>query len=323
LYELGCRLRRCFEAQVIQFCVRLTAGEEMEDENSVLPKLIAAAVRAENRWNPFACSAHTSEEFGALPARNSNWKPLYLICMTARSGSTMLCSVLERTGLVGRPDEYVNPRGPFPMFYKKSGAEDLRTYFHRVCKMYAGPGGIFGIKTPFQDLAPFIQARLFDEWFRSANMIYLSRRCIFDQAASVVIARQSGVWHQREGQDTGSQRASPQYDSLLLRVTLRNLIRERALWEGFFALYEIEPLRIGYEECASSPQGMVSVIHRVLGFLGFDLPADYPVPSPTTSKLGSELNTQWAERLRSEAMADAEMRRLLEWRDGAGSDQAR
>lgn len=232
----------------------------------------------------------------------------------------MLCSVLEKTGLVGRPDEYINPRGPFPMHYERNGKGDLRTYFHRVWKKYAGPGGIFGIKTPFLDLSPFIQSGLFDEWFRSANMIYLSRSNIFEQAVSVVIARQSGVWHKMCGQASTRSECPLHYDPEMLRNTLINLIRERSLWESLFALFEITPMRIAYEEFAFDSVGLESTIRGMLRFLGYDLHSDYRIPSPSTSKLGSDLNKEWADRLRAEMATNSAIRRLIEWREGANED---
>src|SRR5919197_6386428 len=47
----------------------------------------------------------------------------YLVCATPRSGSTLLCQLLERTGVAGRPDEYFEalrhsgvPRRPHEYF---------------------------------------------------------------------------------------------------------------------------------------------------------------------------------------------------------------
>ena len=232
----------------------------------------------------------------------------------------MLTSVLEQTQLVGRPDEYINPRGPFPLHYERVGKGSLQAFFRKIWKETAGPGGIFGIKTPFQDLSPFIQAGLFDEWFRSANFIYLARSNIFEQAVSVVIARQSGVWHHRQGESTPAYRDPPQYDPILLQRALKNLLRERSLWESFFALYEISPLRIVYEDFAFESTALVSAIQCMLRFLGYDVPSDYAVPRPTTIKLASALNTEWADRLRSETSADQDFRRVIEWRDGLCPD---
>jgi hypothetical protein len=127
-----------------------------------LASLVAEAAAVQDGGHPFSTKPFTPDELSTLPPRSGHWKPMYLICMTARTGSTMLCSVLERTGLVGVPDEYVNPRGPFPMYYEQVGSGDLRTYFHRVWERNAGPGGIFGIKTPFQDISHFVQSGLFD-----------------------------------------------------------------------------------------------------------------------------------------------------------------
>jgi hypothetical protein len=59
---------------------------DMDDEKPALQRLINEAVGAEKRCNPFVSSADISAT--PMSMRNSRWKPLYLTCMTARSGST-------------------------------------------------------------------------------------------------------------------------------------------------------------------------------------------------------------------------------------------
>jgi len=144
-------------------------------------------------------------------------------------------------------------------------------------------------------------------------MIYLSRSNIFEQAVSVVIARQSGVWHKLKEKSSAAMEVGPKYDAGMLRNTLKQLVRERSMWESFFALYEVAPLRIAYEEFAFEPASFVVTCRRVLQFLGYNVPPDYSIPNPTTLKLGTELNVEWAERLRSECRGDSEILELLEW----------
>jgi LPS sulfotransferase NodH len=283
-----------------------------ETAEQLLARLIAEAAAVKDGINPFSTVSLTPEGLSKLPPRNDSWKPNYVICMTARTGSTMLCSVLEQTGLVGRPDEYINPRGPFPMYHQSVGDGDLHVYFHRLWEQHSGPGGIFGLKTPFQDWSPFIQSGLFDQWFRNANMIYLSRANLFEQAVSVAIARETGVWHRRTNEQPTDQQ-EPTYDHGLLKQIVKGLIREQVLWESFFVIYEIEPLRIHYEAFAYDPVELAATTRQVLRFLGYDVPADYPIPAPETRKLARDVNGQWAERLREELTHDPEIRGLLRW----------
>jgi trehalose 2-sulfotransferase len=287
----------------------------MQDAKSVLLNLISEAASATDRWNPFQRVALTEEESVSLPPQNQHWKPLYVICMTARSGSTMLTSILERTRVLGRPDEYINPRGPFQSHYETTGQCDLRTYFHRLWKWYSGPGGIFGIKTPYQDLWPFVRCHLFHEWLRGANCVYLTRENVYEQAVSLVIARQSQVWHRIDGGPTLRTNGSPQFDLPSLRIALSRIVRERALWESLFALHGITPLRLTYEELVQDGRGSPKNVRRVIRFLGYDIPEDYPVPGPATCKLGGEVNEEWAIRLREEIDDDPLIRELLECRD--------
>jgi hypothetical protein len=63
---------------------------------------------------------------------NTNWKPMYIIAMTARSGSTMLCSALQCLPETGKVEEYFNPRGPFQNFHTKYGGSDFSDYLHNI-----------------------------------------------------------------------------------------------------------------------------------------------------------------------------------------------
>ena len=78
-------------------------------------------------------SADAGEEApGAITPRRS-----YLVCATPRSGSTLLCETLERTGIAGRPREYFEalketgvPRRPREYFWGLRSPEVLRLLPH-------------------------------------------------------------------------------------------------------------------------------------------------------------------------------------------------
>jgi trehalose 2-sulfotransferase len=76
-------------------------------------------------------SSGTGEGAASPPQRS------YLVCATPRSGSTLLCETLERTGIAGRPREYFEalketgvPRRPREYFWGLRSPEVLRLLPH-------------------------------------------------------------------------------------------------------------------------------------------------------------------------------------------------
>src|SRR5690349_10975808 len=50
----------------------------------------------------------------------------YVLCFVERSGSTMLTDLMTKAGVLGRPEEYVNPRGPMVYLLREYPATELR-----------------------------------------------------------------------------------------------------------------------------------------------------------------------------------------------------
>jgi len=110
----------------------------------------------------------------------------YLICATARSGSTFLCEALINTGIAGRPNEYFEalkdtglPRKPAQYFeglnnpeiaeilrklpdvpdthvYSTRGVTNYTDYLAKVIEAGTTPNGVFGAKLTWDSFDDFI-----------------------------------------------------------------------------------------------------------------------------------------------------------------------
>jgi LPS sulfotransferase NodH len=221
----------------------------------------------------------------------------YVICFTERSGSTMLCSLLEQTNLLGMPTEYVNPRGPMQLYLKTCPATTLEGYFDLLRRIKTTPNGVFGMKSCFLDFKPLIQMGVVGKLLNPVRFIYLTRRDIILQAISGYLARQSGVWHipSKAGGAENLDYSKVEYDEKQIINLIDGQIKERLEWERFFALYSIEQFRIVYEDIVEVP---INWIKQILNFLGEDTDISTESIKPKTVKIGGEIAQNWAKRLR-------------------------
>lgn len=223
----------------------------------------------------------------------------YVICFTERSGSTMLCSILKATGVLGMPEEYLNPRGSIQLFLDKYPASNILQYFDALRRHQISTNGVFGIKTCFIDFEPLINHQMISKLLNPVKFIYLMRKDIVLQAISAYVARCSGIWHLTEdGIITDGQeiKSDCEYDEAAILSHVDRLIYERMQWERFFALYSIDPLRVAYEEVLEEPEKLVRHIAK---FLGEDISIRVGLDMSATRKIGGGRNQEWAEQIRS------------------------
>jgi len=200
----------------------------------------------------------------------------YVLAMTARTGSTLLCALLEQSGLLGRPDEYVNPRGPVQMFYRHHPASNPTQYLSNIARAYQTPNGVFGLKTTFSDLEPVLKAVSLSSLLGPIRFIALEREDMIAQAVSLQMAKASGVWHRRaDGSSVGDGQVRSEallsVDSIVGAID--ELVRGRLQWERFFALYGIRPLRLTYEQLVAAP---AQTIARIAAHVGVELDGFQP-----------------------------------------------
>lgn len=210
-----------------------------------------------------------------------NWKPLYFIAITARSGSTMLCSMMEKVGDFGIPDEYLNPRGPFTMYHSKFGGQNIQEYLENIQNRLKSD--VLGIKTAFLDFYPF--AALFAQIPpKYANFIYLTRLDVFSQAVSLWSAKKTHLWHSTTG--TKSKIEIGDYNYSEIFYTLLQIIEERVKWEIYFSINGIVPLRLNYEDICNNH---IKAISSIAVFLGIEISEEFINEiKPTTTILSTE-----------------------------------
>ena len=243
-----------------------------------------------------------------------------LVCATPRSGSTLLCALLDGTGVAGRPQEFFErlsssglPRQPRQYFEGVEDAEllgllaptdpgepDRGDPIPQALDEGSTGNGVFAAKlmwTHLLDLAARLgrpaDAALLAERFADPRYVHVTREDKLAQAVSLWRAVQTREW--RAG-DVVERDAAVYHGGAITHLAAQ-LTEQDDAWRGWFAEQGIEPFTVRYEALAEDPHG---VVRRVLGHIGAG-PAE--VPEPPLRRQGDDRSARWVERARAEVPA--------------------
>lgn len=243
----------------------------------------------------------------------------YVICGTPRSGSTLLCDLLESTAVAGRPASYFRSES-IPRWVRRLSVPttegELRAGFDRSyldAVLKAGRGGteVFGFRLMWESVAE-LSMRLdalfpglnsdkarFETAFGPVLFIHLSRTDKVSQAVSRVKAMQTGLWHVASD-GTERERTGPAQDAVYDRDCIGKYVEELTMqdhaWTHWFVDNWIEPLRLTYEGLSHDPQSALEIILVALGLS----PAIAAASKPKTTKMSDSDSQDWVSRFRAE-----------------------
>jgi len=214
----------------------------------------------------------------------------YVICTSARSGSTYFCRLLFSTGLLGVPREYFNflARQKQDPNYPKTPRKQLR----RVLSRGATKNGIYGLKIfPSQLHRIGTKVDLVRD-LPNPVFVRLVRSDLLGQAISQARARQTGQY------GAGApQLRPPIYDQQLIRRCIAELTSDEDFWNRFFAMRRIQPIAIEYEAVMRDPQAGVDQVAKLVGL---ERPAPIKLELVTSKVQRDEINAEWRRRFLSE-----------------------
>jgi len=240
-----------------------------------------------------------------------------LVCATPRSGSTLLCALLDGTGVAGRPREFFErlsrsglPRQPREYFEDVGdaellellaptdpGAPDSSDPIPHALAEGTTANGVFAGKlmwTHLHDLAARLGrpagAALLAERFPDPRYVHVTREDKVAQAVSLWRAVQTREW--RAG-DVVDRDQAVYHGGAIAHLTAQ-LTEHDDAWRAWFAEQGIEPLTVRYEDLAGDPPGVAADVLDRVG-LG---PAE--IPEPPLRRQGDDRSARWVERARSE-----------------------
>ena len=247
-----------------------------------------------------------------------------ILASTPRTGSTLLCSVLEDTGLAGHAHEFLNPiimvgggerlpgadlrlspplmwpilagtralgRGRYPV--RRFGYDRLirpaavRPYLRRQQRRTSTPNGVFAINLHWGHWRTATE-----EWGLTPDdigpertWVWLTRRDRLLQAISMSIAVQTDSWVA-----TKESARTPEYDPDNIARWFNNVTAANQSWATWFDRNEITPILAPYEDVVADLAGHV---HSVLDSIGIEIDE---VPVPRLERQTTSRNADWSER---------------------------
>jgi trehalose 2-sulfotransferase len=246
----------------------------------------------------------------------------YLVCATPRTGSSLLCGLLDSTGVAGHPESWFRRQGEqefadrWGIADPSNGTLGYTGYFQSAVAAGSTANGVFAARIMWgtmdevtAHLAPVYPghagsaAGLLSAAFGRTRFVYLRRRDVVAQAVSLLRAEQTGVWFET-ADERQEPTAEPGFDFGQARDLVRQIANENAAWEEWFTAEAIQPYRVLYEDLDDDPVGIAS---GVLGFLGLDLPAGREI-TVRHKRIADELNARWVASYRLHAARERQGR---------------
>lgn len=234
----------------------------------------------------------------------------YLVTMTARSGSSLLCMGLEKIGF-GHPIEAFNVNKN-PMFENNWDIDftDSHAYIKKAIE-FQTVNGVFGMKLNWKHLELFLKharnlldeagnglssAQVVEVFFKNVRYLHLRRRDKVKQAISYEKAWQNGIWVEKADADEEyKEHLLPTvYDREHIECCLDILLMTEADWSQYFKVNKIDCLNIWYEDLAADYGSTMQTIYHFLGV------KDQKVIEPVLRKLANVSSDDWNARFRRE-----------------------
>lgn len=230
----------------------------------------------------------------------------YVLCGTPRTGSTLLCSLLRSTGVLGRPESYF--REPDEGGWARrlrvgvtgERVADYPAFVRAVRTSATTDNGVFGARVMWGSLDRVVrglggrpggsEVRVLEDALGSLAFVHLRRLDVVGQAVSWCRAEQTGFW-----QDGDAALREPHEDLDRLRRLLATVREHEAAWASWFDRNAVRPLEVTYEEVVADPG---SAVGRVADHVGVTIPGAWR-PVTEHHRQADALNERWGAALRA------------------------
>ncbi|NJW54047.1 Stf0 family sulfotransferase [Salinimicrobium oceani] len=202
--------------------------------------------------------------------RSENQISSYVICSTARSGSTLLARSLLMTDKAGLPHEYFDEsnKGDFYKRWKFNSIQEYIEYLkvHRVSK-----NGYFGFKIHYNQYNSVFEDIPLESFFPNIKYIFITRKDKIMQGISLEKATQTNKWSS-EFKAVNTSRFN--YSNIKENVDQLKYDEER--WLEYFKRNKVKPFIVTYENFIADYKGTVK---EILTFLNINEPVKIEDPS--------------------------------------------
>ena len=225
----------------------------------------------------------------------------YVICTTPRSGSNLLCSLLESSGVMGHPREFLNLDSVVLPFAQRNNLIDsesriyLDTYLDHVVKKFSSKNNIFGMKLLFDQFEPYMELNAIRKFIPQFKFIWLLRKDVLSQAISQHIARETNEWtsfneQNNQEKENKSRREFVDYDESKIGSFLEKLAKDNLNWIEFFSVNQLDYLPVTYEDLL---QNTNQVCHNICNFCGVKTDYQFFLQQASFKKQGNKINERF------------------------------
>jgi LPS sulfotransferase NodH len=240
---------------------------------------------------------------------------VYLICTSPRSGSTLLCKGLAKTGRAGAPAEFFDHRAEVTAYWMyRFKISDESEFTDGIVEATSTPNGIFGTKlhwTTYPDmhraLGDSLTPQVADVRHRSLNellhvkfsavrYVWLRRRNKVAQGISHFRAARSDLWEIPRGHlcETSGADDSVEFNFRMIDYCVAGANEYDWEWENHFMRHGLTPMQLVYEDLVASYD---PTLRKVLDFL--DVPhRDLPEAEPQLERIADAKSLEWEKKYR-------------------------
>jgi len=239
--------------------------------------------------HPFNAEEYDRPDFKGNPAS-------YIVCTAPRCGGTLLGSLLYQSGVMGVPHEYFHVESVTKHLCNRWDLKEpieTQKYIDAIFNKHTTENGIFGLKAHFQQIKPLLDKPSFHSFLKTTQVyLHITRRDVMAQAISYTLAHQTQNW-------SSLQKAvrQPTYDSALINTALDDILMQNMYWKKFFALNNITPIEITYEELLGSPH---DICQNICAAMNIKTNHQFTIESSPLKQQRTQLNEDWTNRFRLE-----------------------
>lgn len=191
----------------------------------------------------------------ARPDPSVDWvSPMATIVVVGapRSGTSLLCALMEKTRQLGAPDEFFKHN--LQKYPEIADPNDILLRLKFVAAR--ATGGVCSFKL-FPSQLRYAVDRV-DLWrfFRNPIFVRVSRDDLLGQAISLVRAKQTNEWSSRR---SGQGRAAT-YSFTQIEDEMKFILATNNEWDIYFARSQVTPMRVRYEEIVENRERVLSAI---------------------------------------------------------------
>jgi trehalose 2-sulfotransferase len=238
----------------------------------------------------------------------------YLICATPRTGSSLLCGLLESSGVAGHPESYF--RQPDERSWATrwgivdcSGGSFTDADFVRAA-VAAGrtENGVFAARIMWGTLEEVVHRlsklhpdlfgadlELLDRVFGQTSFVYLRRDDVVSQAVSWLRAEQTNHWQDHDQFRPEQPGLVPHFDFEEIHRLVQLIGEHNTAWQEWFSSKGVTPYLVRYEDLAADPVG---VTESIIDYLGLALPPRLEIHIGHR-RLADALNAEWIDRYKA------------------------